>query len=227
MCCCTYDKGKWWNTGTGQDRPIIWWAMKAFHGSRAEWIDSVMCTLTVDRCRGQGTTWSVSKSYFHAEYSEFDMSPKRNREGLLRLRASPDDTRLVTMLHQNSHTFVLSNHHYPRVKLERRNRDSIAVVQVYLESCVQEGFSHCVQCMNGRISLFGLTTLSFELYKPKHYVFLESSSSKNRNITKFFKRTFLEKKDRSSPMKSVTFCWTWISSVKKITNLTSNFTWRE
>jgi hypothetical protein len=77
--------------------------------------------------------------------------------------------------------------------------------------CSQEGFSHCIKCMNERISLFNLTGLTFEYCTHKHYESLTPSSSENQNVARFFKHPFFGKND-GPPWKSATFCWTCIFS---------------
>jgi hypothetical protein len=57
----------------------------------------------------------------------------------------------------------------------------------------------CVKSMHGRISLFGLATLLFELYLPDHHLFLVSSDSENQKPTDFIKPCFLKNRMDNPP----------------------------
>jgi hypothetical protein len=78
--------------------------------------------------------------------------------------------------------------------------------------------------MNERISLFDLTTLSFELCPYKHYMSQAFFSSKNQTITKFVKHRFLGEKGWTIPHEKCPFLLPTDFLVKEITNLTSYFT---
>jgi hypothetical protein len=75
---------------------------------------------------------------------------------------------------------------------------------------------------NQWIALFASTTF---LLNSERHVFLASSSSEKPTSWQGFQMPLLEKKGEPFPMKSVTFCWTWIV-LRKIANVISNFTWQ-
>jgi hypothetical protein len=88
-----------------------------------------------------------------------------------------------------------------RVKFKRRSRESVAVALTCPGFFCAVGISLCVNGMNERTSLFDSTALLFELYLPKHHVFLASSSSVNQKTGRSFLNPVFPKKDGPSQWK--------------------------